>query len=270
MHLRTLTLVFTLMISINCAFAGFDSQVPKTKIISIYRFENKKDTGPYGDKSSVFYKNTSVVKEGKVGKSLQIKSKGAVRNRYNAAVDLAEDEFSVVAWIKTVKQTTGFGITMFAHKEDHFTGDLTGALGIDFNAEGNVSGVSGLHPNVTTVRSNQISVFDNKWHHVVFTRYANNYFLFLDGQVAKKKRVEEQIEFSGKKFSISMVPVGGKPLVGPIYIDEVAFFKRGFSLYEIRALRNAKTGLEKFVEVMSVEPKKKLTVQWGTLKTYLP
>lgn len=67
-----------------------------------------------------------------------------------------------------------------------------------------------------------------------------------------------------------MSPLGGTPLVGPIYIDEVAFFKRGFSLYEIRALRNSKTGLEKFTEVMPVEPKEKLTMKWDELKSSLP
>lgn len=140
MYLRTLTLVFTLISSINYAFAGFDNQVPKTKVVSIYRFEDESDTGPYGDKSSMFYKNTSVVKQGKVGKSLQIRSKGTVSNRYDAPISLTGDEFSVVAWIKTVKQDTGFRITMFGHKEDHFTGDLTGSLGINFNSKGNVSG----------------------------------------------------------------------------------------------------------------------------------
>ena len=51
---------------------------------------------------------------------------------------------------------------------------------------------------------------------------------------------------------------------GRILIDDVGFFETGFSIYEVRAIRQF--GVGAFLKAMPVEPSGKMTTTWGDIK----
>ena len=255
--------LFLILVVFNvCIFAnaGLDEHGRFGDVIAVYYFEDENDEGPR-EFHGTLKNGASIVQGGKFGKCLKLR-----KDTYFAMLDDAFSSivgnFSIVAWIKTsnISAQGDISISYSGENDDDSISEIS--LGITSDeiygiiADGEDDEVDGLI-------ARRLSVDDGKFHHIAFTLAEDFYRLFVDGEIVEE---EERQGYTGWVSNDTFVLVNAtRKITNPVYIDEVGFFKTGFSVYEVKALYEV--GLEKFLTAMPVDPQEKVATTWAEIKS---
>ena len=281
--MRTLVFltIFTLSFA-SAANAGLDSDVAK-EIVAIYNFETLNfttehnspytDDSGYRDAKAFLLPDASIVNNGKFEKGLRLEKKGVILGTPASLPLSAGREFSIVAWVKLQKQQTASPYLAMRGLDSNLeTQDLKlrSSITMSIAPSGNFGG---KHTNFTEtgfgftfgeIGTENSNISNNRWNHIAFTRYANTYTVFLNGEVMASQESKLYGRFMGNMTVLGIGTAEEKSLTGSAYFDDVGFFETGFSIYEIKGLYN--DGLTKFLEVMPIDPQDKVTTTWGEIK----
>ena len=253
------TFIFACLTSI--ATAGLDQAGKYNEVIAIYKFEDVLDSGPR-ELNGVLLENAAIV-EFKRGKVLRIKKGDGFQASSDQSLALTPD-FSVVAWIRLQTPECCVALEMVGKDENNHN---VGRARIGIMKDGDIAGWFEVAeqerrlPIHVNLWSEGINVTDYKWHHVAFTRYGDIYTLFVDGEVVKRKYVDNYVSFFGQRTFINIF---GGGLQGPAFIDDLVFLEIGLSVYEVRAIKD--TGLDTFLQAMPVDPADKVATTWAAVK----
>lgn len=243
----------------SIANAGLDEHGRFGDVVAVYYFEDDNDDGPrnfHGNLSD----GASIVQSGKFGKCLRLKKDttfGTIDDTFSSIVG----NFSIVAWIKTsnISAEGRIHIAYSGRNDDNSLSAIS--LSVESNeiigliADGEDDEVDGLI-------ARRLSIDDGKFHHIAFTLAEDFYRIFVDGEIVEE---EKRQGYTGWVSNDTFILINAtREIVNPVYIDEVGFFKTGFSIYEVRALMNV--GLAKFLEAMPVNSQSKVATTWGKLK----
>lgn len=253
--------VFVILFSV-CIFvnAGLDEHTRFGDVIAVYYFEDKNDAGPR-DFHGILSDGASIVQDGKTEKCLKLQkdtSFGVVDDTFSSITR----DFSIVAWIKT-SDISAEGQIHIAYGGNNDDGSLSAiSLSIKSNeltgliADGEDDEVDGLI-------ARRLSIDDDKFHHVAFTLAEDFYRIFVDGEIVEE---EERHGYTGWVSDDTFILLNAtSELTNPVYVDEVGFFKTGFSVYEVKGLYDV--GLEAFLDAMPVDPQKKVATTWAAIKS---
>ena len=114
------------------------------------------------------------------------------------------------------------------------------------------------------------NIVDNEWHHVVFSLSEDFYSLYLNGTLLKRERNNGYVGFVVDETFVNIQlndnsdVEEGATTSGELYVDDVAMFEVGLSIYEVQGLYD--DGLSDFLEAMPVHPQQKMATTWGELK----
>ena len=231
-------------------------------VIAVYAFEDATDSGTR-DLDGLLLKDASIVGRGKTGKCLRLKTDGYFGVLGDdQQLNITNGKFSILAWVRLGRQPFAFSFEVIGVREKTFVGRIR----MSVEPSGNIRG---LHHDIEGLRSASIiseneNVCDNQWHHIVYTKDANAYTLFIDGEVVKTQRSEKALGFVGRQTFIRIASRSPADLTGSVYVDEVGFFETGFSVFEIQKLYAH--GLDAFLETMPVDPQQKVSTTWGEIK----
>ena len=261
--MKTFVSIFIALAFIPLVNAGLDTAGQFGDVVAIYHFENTDDSGPRGFNGSL-RENATIVNNGKINKCLRLQNKDWF-GLIDALFLGITGEFSIVAWVKLPQQTKDLYMAMTGINDDN---TLEGSVALYVKPSGNIEGLVAdfADSRLSTTLSENQNVSDNKWHHIAFTKFADTYFLFVDGETVKKSPQTRYIGFVGDDtfVSISSSDRTTTNLTGSVLIDEVAFFEIGFSVYEIKAIYD--NGLTTFLEAMPVNPRDKVATTWANIK----
>ena len=261
-------MVVILVVSPILTDAGLELDNRYGDIVAIYRFADASDSGPRQFNGHL-HKDAAIVRARQKNKALQMQNKGhfsSCCNDYHLAL---LGDFSIVAWIKLKKQEDSLNIGMHGITDD---GASVGYANLIIKPDGNLFGWFSDEGNDRSLRnsielqSTEQNVSDNKWHHIAFTGYGGIYTLFVDGEVVARRHIDTYVSFISDKTNIYITNTKqhGK-FKGNVFVDEVAFFELGFSVYEIRAIY--RNGLQRFMKAMPVDPAGKIPTTWGKIKS---
>ena len=262
MFLRFFLIVLVLLTPMGIATAGLDSAGLFDSVIAIYYFEDATDSGPREFDGSLL-ENASIVDNGKVDKCLRLQGEDSFGMLNTLFLGLNDREFSITTWIKLGQQSEEFYMALAGHNDDNtFDGSIT----LSVQSSGNIQGdqVDFEDEKLVSIESENKNVADNKWHHIAFTKYANTYSLFIDGEIVKEHQSNDYLGFVSDNTFITLSMNDDTNITGSIFIDELGFFETGFSVYEIKGLYD--DGLSDFLEAMPVDPQEKMATTWGELK----
>lgn len=278
---RSVLVAIFISCMLSIATAGLDDPCCVDEVVSVYYFEENRilinnqgrflqtdDSGPRGN-HAVLQTGARMTDDGKLGKGIQLRDKGKIYGALNGELSLS-DEFSIVTWVKMPQQTTEFNIGMVAFTEEW---SAVGAAVMKVLPDGDILGVYtnfervGEIPLDSTVESQGYNVADGNWHHIAFTQYANDFSLYINGELVAHTVDILRILFSGALTYTYLSPLVDSQLTGSVVVDELGFFGTGFSIYEIQALYNHEQGLEGFLAAMPVNPQGNSVTTWGKLKT---
>ena len=255
-------LIFALVSSVS--YAGLDIDDRWGNIIAIYKFSDDNDDGPRGFDGQL-QEGTEIVNGGRV-KSLRLTGKGSFGSFLNDH-HISLSNFSIVAWVKLAPQKDTLNIGMHGLTDD---GDSVGSATLGIQPDGNLWGNFHEAASERSVEKNVVlqtegkNVSDDKWHHIAFTRYERIYNIFIDGELATRRHLNDYLSVWGDKTSIYVTNANAQgSFSSRILVDELGFFESGFSVYEVRAIRS---GIDAFIEAMPVEAKGKLATTWGDIK----
>lgn len=267
--LTILTLSLTSVVN-----AGLDSFVgiPHPDIIALYYFESTQQgsrvTKDYGSRRAhgLLGQGATIVKNGKYGKCLQLRDQASFSAVISRAPTLSASEFAVTAWVKLRQQENDRSLYFVLAGRNKFNEGM-GGITVAITPSGNIRS---LHRNLLNGGSVDFIteyqyVSDNKWHHIVLSKYLDTYTLFLDNEIVARQVSEEAPKFAGDHAVLYIDNLSAESLTGKVFIDEFGLFETGFSTYEVQALYN--NGLAKFIEAMPVLPQDRLTTTWGGIKS---
>lgn len=247
---------------IATSIAGLDETGRFDSVVAIYYFEDATDGGPR-EFDGLLLENASIVDNGKVGKCLQLQGEDSFGMLNTLFLGLTDGEFSIITWIKLRQQSEEFYMTLAGHNDDD---TFDGIIKLSVQSSGNIQGdqVDFEDEELVSIESENKNVADNKWHHIAFTKYANTYYLFIDGEIVKKHKTSDYLGFVSDNTFITLSIANDANISGSIFVDELGFFETGFSVYEIKGLYD--DGLSDFLEAMPVDPQEKMATTWGELK----
>lgn len=260
---RYLTIVWVLMCLASTVTAGLDRDRRFDNVIAVYHFEDVRDSGPR-DFDGVLLREASIVNSGRIGKCLRLRNEGSFSTIEDQYLSIIDGEFSIVAWVKLWRQPIPFKIVIVGINDDDTDAGNVQIL-LDTSGE-----FVGIHVSLQdfiqleSIQSNDHNIFNNRWHHIAFTKYADTYTLFVDGEIIDRKRSNDYLPFTSDGTFIYIGGPNNEDLRASIYVDEVGFFERGFSVYEIQGLYD--DGLADFLEAMPVDPRTKVATTWGAMK----
>ena len=279
------TLVFLSILTLNLASAanaGLDSDAAK-EVVAIYNFETLNYTtehnSPYTDDSgyreakAFLLPDASIVNNGKFEKGLRLQKKGVILGSPTSLPLSAGKEFSIVAWVKLQKQQTASPYLAMRGLDSNLETQalkLRTSITISIAPSGNFGGKhtnfteTGLGLTFGEIGTENSNISNNRWHHIAFTRYANTYTVFLNGEVMASQASKLYGRFMGNMTVLGIGTAAENSLTGSAYFDDVGFFETGFSSYEIKGLYN--DGLSEFLATMPVDPQSKITTTWGEIK----
>ena len=261
-YYRNFCSMMLILLFTGIAVAGLDNAGRFDEVIALYYFEDATDSGPR-DFDGTLGENASIVDSGKIDKCLRLRSQDSF-DMWNALfLGLVDREFSITAWIKLSTQSDKFNIVLAGDNDDN---TFDGAVFLSVLTSGNIEG---SHYDFEDEKSESIetddnNIVDNEWHHIAFTKYANTYRLFIDAEVVKEHRSTSYLGFVSDNTFITVYTSNDADINGSIFIDELAFFETGFSIYEIEGLYD--DGLSDFLEAMPVDPQEKVATTWGEIK----
>ncbi len=262
----SVSFVLVIVLASSPSHAGLDVDNAWGNIVALYKFNDARDDGPRGFDAEL--QGEAVIGRGGRGTCLKLMKKGSFGSFLNDHHISLSNAFSIVVWVKFATQKDSLNIGMHGLTED---GDSVGYANISVEPDGSLSGNYYQRATEKTLEKNVIlqthdkSVSDNKWHHIAFTSYEGVYNIFIDGELAARRHVNDYISVWGEKTNIYVTNANYQgDFNDRILIDELGFFETGFSIYEVRAIRQS--GFDAFIEAMPVEPKGKITTTWGNIK----
>lgn len=264
MKIIVLLTILTLSLA-SIAIAGLNHNVPNSAI-AVYYFEKLEDTSWHPSEISLT-DGATLTKNGIAGKGLQITKNGRFRARFEFSPASIGTEFSITARVKMPKQAKT--ALIISYNVATSAGDIAGNIFMSIATDGNLVGLRGVFNadselvHSTTLKSENLNVANNKWHHIAFTKYGHTYAIFADGVIVDAYHTNVYHE---SKSHISAVYIGGTGdgIQGNAIIDNLGFFETGFSPFEIKAMYE--NGLYNFLEVMPVDPQAKIATTWGEIK----
>ena len=259
MILRYLTTVLVMIFLAGIATAGLDQDGIFDRVVAVYHFENTEDSGPR-EFDGILVEEASIVDDGKIDKCLQLQEDGYFGTIDDQHLGIIGSEFSIVAWVKLPAQAHSFNITAAGTNDDDTN---AGAIQLSIETSGNIKGshIDFEDVKLEEIESDDENISDNTWHHIAFTKYADTYTLFIDGEVVKKERIDAYLGFVSDSTLIIVTGTSDENLTGTVLVDEVGFFETGFSVYEVKGLYD--DGLTDFLEAMPVDPRAKVATTWG-------
>ena len=262
MILRYLTTVLVMIFCAGIATAGLDQDGIFDRVVAVYHFENTEDSGPR-EFDGVLTGNASIVDDGKIDKCLQLRETDAFGTIDAQFFSIIGREFSIVAWIKLPQQTDSFRIVASGKNDDD---TYAGGIQLSIESSGNIKG---MHfdfedEKLESLETEDNNVADDSWHHIAYSKYADTYTLFIDGEVVETEHSTDYLGFVADGTFIIIAGPSDEDLTGSVLVDEVGFFETGFSVYEVKGLYD--DGLTDFLEAMPVDPREKVATTWGVIK----
>ena len=253
-----------MMFCAGIATAGLDQDGRFDRVVAVYKFEDVTDSGPR-EFDGVLLEDASIVDNGKIGKCLQLEEEDWFGMSDDLFLGITGGEFSVVAWVKLPQQDHDFDIVMSGRNDDS-TG--AGSVYLTIQPSGNIKGshIDFEDVKLEEIESDDENVSDNTWHHIAYTKYADTYTLFIDGEAVKTEHLDDYLGFVSDSTLIFISGESDEELTGTVLVDEVGFFETGFSVYEVKGLYD--DGLTDFLEAMPVDPRAKVATTWGALKRW--
>ena len=232
------------------------------RVIAVYYFQDATDSGPKG-LDGLLLKDASIVGRGRSGKCLRLEKDGYFGALgIDEPLNITENKFSIVAWIRLPRQPFSFSFEVVGGHKETFVGRIR----LSVEPSGNIRGWH--YDNASLIREGIISenenVADKQWHQIAYTKDANGYRLFIDGEVVKTQRSQKALGFLAGETFIRIASRSPADLTGAVYVDEVGFFETGLSAFEVKKLYTY--GLDAFLLTLPVDPKKKVSTTWGEIK----
>lgn len=254
--LRFLTTICVLTFLESIATAGFDL------VVAVYHFENTEDSGPRGFDGTLLGA-AAIVDNGKIGKCLQLRNEDWFVTLEEHPLGIIADAFSIVAWVKLPRQSDDFHIVLVGTNDDDA---MDGAIYLSIQSSGDIKGshLDSEEDKFESLASADRNVSDNRWHHIAYTKNADTYMLFIDGEVVKTKHSDEDVGFVSDGTFIFISGEFDVNLTGTVFVDEVGFFETGFGVFEIEEIYEE--GLTDFLKALPVDPRAKVATTWGEIK----
>jgi len=186
-------------------------------------------------------------------------------------LDVGEENFSIVAWVKVADYEPGEWEAQIVYKFDHAVprhGYLLGVRGsLDASNMKKPLFILGLGEDAGNHLFGTKPITDDTWHHLAITvDRAGSMIMYRDGEIEAQTNIAgsaNQNEDNGISFSIGSQ---GDALSRSIQalIDEVAVFKAVLSQQDIQRIMSS--GLEIALGQAPVSSKGKLADTWGNIK----
>lgn len=270
MMFRLLPITLLLIVSLaSISNAGLNESFDT---IAVYDFESSDeertmDSGPR-EMHALLLRGAQLSENGKFGNCLLLEGASVIGDT-DSTDTYASREFAIVAWVKLPPQVKGahinFMLSGYSKTDDGNHTHSSVVLGI--HPEGYIQGAHIDFDNIKTVdtKATDQNISNDIWHHIAFSRFADIYTLFIDGESVAQQHSKVRPRFTGDYTAIMIGNLGENKLVGSVFIDEVAFLEESLSAYEIKGLYN--DGLDKFLEIMPVNPQGRMATTWGKLKS---
>ena len=247
----------------DIAPAGLDRDGRFGHVVAVYLFENIRDSGPR-DFDGTLYEEASIVRGG-YGRCLRLKEDGYFYVEEDQPLSIVGGEFSIVAWVYLAQQSDAVILQMGGINSEELL--YVGSVELLILPSGNIKGSHFDFENDSkeTIQSYNRNIANEEWHHIAFTKYANTYSLFINGERVSKRYSTQYLGFTGD--DITDIYIGGTEDMNirrSVYLEEVGFFETGFSVYEIKGLYNNR--ISNFLEAMPVDPREKATTTWAEIK----
>lgn len=271
---RLLPITLLLIVSLaSIGHAGFDVfGIPHAAITAVYYFESTEGDGTVTKDGSLFqnhgflWDGATITENGKYDNCLQLTGNAGFGTTVSIVPVLADSEFSIAAWVKLPKQTNENSLYLAFAGRDENNDTISGMI-LVIMPSGNIRGLhrNSIEDAAEGIETDTQNVADDKWHHIVFSRYITTYALYIDGETVATRFGTSSPKFAGDSAALYISNLSEDPLTGTVLIDELGFFQTGFSPYEARGLYN--DGLAKFFDTMPVKPQGRLATTWGQLKS---
>ncbi len=190
--------------------------------------------------------NVEVV-NGKVGEALKF-SGGHVDCGADKSVTDIGDQMTLEMWIKPEKPGWAILAGISRSGNNSYVVAWSDQTRIDFNIWNGALETWPFHslaqPDV------------NKWHHVAGVYDGSKAIIYINGEEDSNKKFEGALKHNGENFWMGARKSDGLPYNG--LLDELRLYNRGLSQAEIEQNLDA-VGL-------AVEPTRKLTLTWGSIK----
>ena len=275
--MKSVVFLTVLILSISgIVNAGLDTSNCLCTLITVFRFESTQfdleneitytvGAAPQEHQGSLL-NGATLANNGKYGKCLHLQDDDAFGSATTIVPTLANAEFSIAAWVKLPRQTQG---TLFFIMSgyDRELGASSNYAVFRIKNDGNLVGMHVIGETRIITETDDQNVSDSEWHHIVYTKYLDTYYLCVDGEVIAEKF--ESINpllriFTGDVTSNSIGAFQGT-LTGNVYVDDFVVLSIGLSPYEVEGLYE--DGIITFMEAMSVSPEGRITTTWAEIKS---
>lgn len=272
-NLGFLTILTLSLISI--ASAGLDTYNCTCTLTTAFRFESTEfdfdndrtyttGSGPQEHQGSLF-NGATLSDNGKYGKCLHLQGDDVFASATTIVPTLANAEFSIAAWVKLPRQRQG---TLFFIMSGYVreSGTTSNYAVFRIKNDGNLAGMHVIGETRIITETDDQNVSNNRWHHIVYTKYLDTYYLYVDGEVITEtfESINPLLRiFTGDYTTISIGSFEGT-LTGNVYIDDFVVLSIGLSPYEAEGLYEE--GIATFMEAMPVSPQGRVPTTWGALK----
>ena len=274
-RLLPITLLLTLILT-SISNAGLDfllvPGLPHPNNIVLYHFESAEADGEiklttdkgFWESHGALLNEATIVENGKYGNCLQLENQGWLAAIVSQVPALTQSEFSFTVWIKFNQPANQLYFALAGRNTDNET--ISG-ISVIIMPSGNFRAVyrHAIDETFTGVETDAQNIFDDEWHHIVFSKLITTYTLYLDGEPVAEEFGEPNPKIEGERAVLYISDLSEDDLKGQVLIDDLGYFQTGFSPYDVKGLYN--DGLAKFLEIMSVNPQGRLTTTWGKLKT---
>lgn len=231
-----------------------------SELIAVYEFDDVTDSSGNGLDGEL--KQDAVIVDGKFGLGLEF-TRGYFLAHDTGRPFSIVNNFGITAWIKSENDTGEYIIGVASFDESGMIkGNFSVQLLGDWRIVAGIQDMEGRRVMERELLETNNVFHDGKWHHIVFSATDDHYRIYVDGNVIKESNNDRNVGFDG---DTTLIRVGyfNVHITSPIFVDDVGFFTRGLSEYEVSRLYNGTIG--NLLGMLGVQDKR-LATTWAEMK----
>ena len=275
--MKRVVFLTVLILSISgIANAGLDTYNCECTLTAAFRFESThfdfdkevtytEGSGPQVHRGTLL-NGATLSNNGKDGKCLHLQDDAAFATATSILPTLANAEFSIAAWVKLPRQSQGTlyflmdGVIRESDNSHNFAV-------LRIKTDGNPVAMHVIGETRIIIETENKNVSDNQWHHIVYTKYLDTYYLYVDGEGVTEtfQPIDPLLRIFIGDYTLSLINAFQGTFTGDVYVDDFVLLSIGLSPYEVEGLYE--NGIATFMEAMSVSPEGRVTTTWGEIKS---
>ena len=275
--MKRVVFLMVLILSISgIATAGLDTYNCGCTLTTAFRFESTEfdfdndrtyttGSGPQEHQGSLL-NGATLSENGKYGKCLHLQDDDAFGSATTIVPTLANAEFSIAAWVKLPRQTQG---TLFFSMNGVIreSGTASNFAVLRVKTDGNPVAMHVIGETRIIIETEDQNVSDSEWHHIIYTKYLDTYYLYVDGEGITEtfEPIDPLLRIFIGDYTSSIVGAFQGSFTGDVYVDDFVVLSIGLSPYEAEGLYE--NGIATFMEAMSVSPEGRIATTWAEIKS---